>query len=172
MDDDVLVTLIRSRDEQGIKMLYQKYRAVVFGSILRVVNDHVVAEQILQDTFLRIWQRIETYSSSKGRLVTWILSIARNKAIDVVRLKSYQRAALSVPLTEVRKTVEMDQTMTAYEVRAKVSGLEKKYRTLIELIYFEGYTQAEASKKLGLPLGTVKSRVRKAMQELRETYAE
>ena len=155
-------------------MLYRAYSPIVFGVICKVVKMEDVAENILQDVFLKVWNNIGQYDTSKGRFLSWLLQIARNAAIDKVRSKAYQQG---LKTNSLDNTVKANPAYTTsmnvdhLDVRDKVKTLDSKYRSLIELTYFEGYSHTEAAKELGLPLGTVKGRIRKALKELRKVLS-
>lgn len=162
-----LVDRLRSGDEAAMRELYDRYADHVYAVALKIVNDTALAQQILQDTFVKAWQRAETYSASKGRLVAWVIAIARHKAIDVLRSRAYRDSARMVPLsTELPNPARPEQRKP--DVRTTVANLSAKQREIIELIYFRGYTHEEAAKALKLPLGTVKGRIRHALHNLRK----
>lgn len=168
ISDEDIVTLLRQRNKQGISSLYANYSRLLYGVIFRIVKRQDLAENVLQDVFLKVWQSIETYDVSKGRFIAWVMNIARNASIDMVRSKNYRKdmvtdgveAAVAQPASTVLNVEHIG-------VKEVVNKLEPKYRQLIDLLYFEGYTQSEVSEELDIPLGTVKSRVRKAFSELR-----
>ncbi|HFA51144.1 MAG TPA: sigma-70 family RNA polymerase sigma factor [Bacteroidetes bacterium] len=168
ISDQELVSLLRNKDKKGINGLYQNHSRLLFGVILRIVKKQDIAENVMQEVFLKIWQNIESYNPSKGYFLAWAMNIARNAAIDMVRSKAYrkeQRTDEVVPSTAQQFSTEMK--VGHIGVREVVATLDPKYKTLIDLLYFEGYTQVEVAEELDIPLGTVKSRVRKAFSELR-----
>ena len=168
ISEEDIVGLLRRRDKQGITILYSNYSRLFFGVIFRVVKQQDLAENVLQDVFLKIWQNIESYDVSKGRFISWAMNIARNAAIDLVRSKNYRKGMVTDGVeAAAAQTSSAEINVDHIGLKDTVHRLEPKYRKLIDLLYFEGYTQAEVSDELGLPLGTVKSRVRKAFSELR-----
>ena len=166
-----LVALLQSRDTLAFNYLYDHYSAALFGVILPIVNEQELANDILQDVFLSIWRKIETYDPTKGRLFTWMLNIARNASIDVLRSKSFQNTRKNQPLGE---TVNWNSSYQVFQPDVEAIGLHKlleklkeEHRVLIELAYFKGYTHEEIAEIEGLPLGTVKTRIRNALIQLR-----
>ena len=162
--------MLVARDVKGIDMLYDKYGSFLFGLVYKIVKSEDVAEIVLQDTFLKVWDRIGSYSRDKGRFLTWMMNVARNTAIDMKRSKNYNQTLKLIGLESVPISVTYAAPglhVDTIDVRDIVSTLDTKYKEIIELVYFEGYTHVEASDKLGIPLGTVKSRIRKAFRDLR-----
>jgi len=165
-----IVALLQKRDVRGIDALYKQYENYIYGLICKVVNCDKIAETVLQNTFLKVWDKIESYSTEKGRFVTWMINIARNTAIDMTRSKYYKQTKKLTSLDNIPTNVDitnMDVKMEYLDLRDIISGLDKKYCEIIELIYFKGYTHVEVAKELGIPLGTVKGRVRKAFKDIR-----
>lgn len=165
-----LVQLLRQRGQSAFTYLYDNYSGALNTIILNIVNDEELASDVLQEVFVKIWKQIESYDSSKGRLFTWMLNIARNASIDTIRSKSYQNSRQNRELTEdVYASGGTSETKTdQIGLRKMVHNLKEEYKVLVELSYFQGYTQDEISKMLGVPLGTVKTRLRTALIQLRE----
>ena len=171
MQDQQLINRLQAQDRTAIGDLYDAYGAALFGVVLRIVQQRELAEQVLQDTFVKAWRNGVSYDTSKGRLFTWLLNIARNTAIDTTRTAHFQNSRKTDSLDALvyspgGQSINPDQI----GVRDEVSRLDEKYRTLIELIYFKGYTQEEVAEETGIPLGTVKTRLRYAMNELRDIF--
>lgn len=170
---DELILLIRERDQKAFSYLYDNYSQALFGVVQAIVNDTVESEDVLQKAFLKIWDSFSTYDENKGRLYTWMLNIARNLAIDSTRSKhekiksKIQSTSENVYKFENSLSVD-DDSADAIGIKGIVNELKEEHKTVIDLAYFEGYTQEEISKKLNLPLGTVKTRVRQALLKLRE----
>ena len=168
--EEELVTLLKQRQQSAFSYLYDNYSGALYNVILAIVPDRDLASDVLQEVFVKIWRQCESYDSSKGRLFTWMMNIARNASIDVVRSKSYQNSQQNRELTE---TVYESGGSTATNIekiglRKLVHTLKDDYKILVELSYFEGFTQDEISKMLNIPLGTVKTRLRSALLQLRE----
>ncbi len=165
-----LVALLKQRHESAFNYLYDHYSGSLYSVIVNVVSDRELANDLLQEVFVKIWRQIETYDNNKGRLFTWMLNVARNASIDAVRSKNYQQGLLNKELTEnVYDAGGSTQTNTdKIGLRKIVYKLKDDYRVLIELSYFEGFTQDEISKMLKIPLGTVKTRLRSALIQLKQ----
>jgi len=166
-----LVALLQRRDQRGFALLYDNYSAALYGIILKIVRTEEVAADVMQDAFVKIWRNIDSYHAGKGSLFTWILNVARNTAIDKIRSQDFQQATQNQSLDSFVGIVEqenpVDMQVDAIGLRRVVAGLRPEHRTLIELIYFQGYTQAEVSEELDIPLGTVKTRIKTALTQLR-----
>ena len=170
--DQRIIALLRQHDKQGVALAYDKYSAALLGVIFRVVADTEVAEEILQDVFLKIWQRAEQYDDSKGRFFTWAMNIARNAAIDYARVKKHQHKNQELD-SAVHSIDERDQlapSIDTLDIRRLAATLAPEHRSIIDLIYFNGYTQAETAETLQIPLGTVKTRLRTALGQLRKLF--
>jgi RNA polymerase sigma factor (sigma-70 family) len=165
-----LVLLLKERHQNAFSYLYDHYSGALYNVILAIVPEQEQASDVLQEVFIKIWRMAESYDATKGRLFTWMLNIARNASIDMVRSKSYQNSQQNRELTE---TVYDSGGNTATNIdkiglRKLVHTLKDDYKILVELSYFEGFTQDEISKMLNIPLGTVKTRLRAALLQLRE----
>jgi RNA polymerase sigma factor (sigma-70 family) len=168
-----LVFLLKEKNSKAFGYLYDNYSAALFGIIHQIIDDNELAGDILQEVFLNIWRRIETYDPSKGRLFTWMLNIARNASIDTLRSKSYQNSqknqALPDDVNNISSGMQFIQTnIDNIGLRKILEKLKPEHRILIELAYFKGYTHEEISKIETIPLGTVKTRIRNALLQLKE----
>lgn len=167
---------LQDGDDKVISELYDKYAPALYGVILKIVGSEAVAQDVLQDTFVKIWRNGRAYDPGKGTLFTWMLNIARNTAIDMTRSAAFQRRStqqsLESGLFNSSQHGTMQHNPDHIGVKRIVGGLEKKYQVIIELIYFKGFTQREVQEYLNLPLGTVKSRARIALRELRRIFEE
>ncbi|MGB8194079.1 MAG: sigma-70 family RNA polymerase sigma factor [Chitinophagaceae bacterium] len=164
-----LVSLLRQRDNRAFSYLYENYSAALYGIILPIVNEAESANDVLQEVFVNIWRKIESYDPLKGRLFTWMLNIARNAAIDMLRSRNFQNTRKNQPITD---TVSWNTGMQLQSVdniglRKVLEKLKDEHRTLVELAYFKGYTHEEIATMEGIPLGTVKTRIRAALIQLR-----
>lgn len=165
-----LVEKLKLRDEQAYSVLYDNYSKALFGIVYQVVSQQEVAEDILQQVFLKIWKNIHLYDASKGRLFTWMLNIARNQAIDHTRSKEYNNQGKTTTLPEsVYNEKTGTDTIRDIGLKKIIEKLPPDHRKLLELSYFLGFTQDEISKHLGIPLGTVKTRLRTIIIQLRKT---
>jgi RNA polymerase sigma-70 factor (ECF subfamily) len=165
-----LITLLKQRNEAAFSYLYDHYSGSLYAVILGIVADRELANDVLQDVFIKIWRQIDLYDNAKGRLFTWMLNVARNASIDVVRSKNFQQNRQNKELTEnIYDAGGSTQTNTdKIGLRKIVHKLKEDYRVLVELSYFEGFTQDEISKMLKIPLGTVKTRLRTALIHLKQ----
>lgn len=165
-----LVQLLRQRGQAVFNYLYENYSGALHAIILNIVNEEELASDVLQEVFVKIWKQIDSYDSSKGRLFTWMLNIARNASIDTIRSKSYQNSRQNRELTEDMYAMAGSSQSKTDQIglRKMVHNLKEEYKVLVELSYFQGYTQDEISKMLNVPLGTVKTRLRTALIQLRE----
>ncbi|MBL7910129.1 MAG: sigma-70 family RNA polymerase sigma factor [Bacteroidia bacterium] len=171
-NQDELINLIRQRNQKAFTFLYDNYSKALFGVINSIVSSQEEAEDVLQNTFVKIWNNFESYEESKGRLYTWMLNIARNLAIDSTRSKHEKiKSKIQSTTDTVYQKNNLYVDDTAHEsigIRAILGTLKEEHKIIIDLAYFEGYTQEEISKKLNLPLGTVKTKVRQAILTLRD----
>ncbi len=164
---------MQQQDQAAVGALYDAYGGALFGVVLRIVHSRELAEQVLQDTFVKVWRNSATYDASKGRLFTWLLNIARNTAIDVTRSAHFQQSWKTDSLDNlVHKPGGESINPDHLGLKEVVGGLDEKYRSLIDLVYFKGYTQEEAAEETGIPLGTIKTRLRFAISELRTQFGE
>lgn len=164
-----LINLLQQRGQQVYNYLYDNYSGALLSIIYNIVKDQELSNDVLQDVFVKIWRQIDTYDSNKGRLFTWMLNIARNTAIDTVRSKGFQNSQKNRELTESvyvsggTSEIQTDQI----GLKKLVYQLKEDHRVLIDLSYFQGFTQDEISKMMNIPLGTVKTRLRTALIQLR-----
>jgi len=165
-----LVELIKQRDREGFNLLYRQFAHIIFGMSLKIVRDTGVAEDLVQETFVKVWKNIEQYNPDKAAFSTWLLNIARYSTIDYLRSKQYKQRQKNQNGLDSEYTSAVPSTGFNPElsgIKNLVSKLEPKYRNIIDLIYFQGYTQEEVSRILEIPLGTVKTRTRFALQLLK-----
>jgi RNA polymerase sigma factor (sigma-70 family) len=169
-----LVAQLRLQNEQAFSYLYDNYSGALFGIINQIVPDKEIASDLLQEVFINIWRKIESYDADKGRLFTWMLNIARNASIDKLRSRAYQDSQKNqslpddVHLTGKPVVINTDD----YGLKKVISRLKAEHKVLIDLSYFQGYTHEEIAKSLSIPLGTVKTRIRSALTQLRTLIAE
>ena len=166
-----LVTLLLEQSDQAFSYLYDNYSPALFGIINQIVSDKEIAADVLQEVFINIWRKIRSYDDSKGRLFTWMLNIARNAAIDKIRSRTYQDGLKNQPLTENVNSTAASSVVNPHindvGLKKVINKLKEEYRVLIDMSYFQGFTHEEISKMLNLPLGTVKTRIRSALMQLR-----
>ena len=163
------MALLQQRSEKAFSYLYDNYSGALYGIVNAVVTDREIANDVLQNVFVNIWRKIESYDASKGRLFTWMLNIARNAAIDEVRSKGYRDSQKNQSL---QGNVDITGAVTPPVVddiglRKVLTKLKGELRLLVDLSYFQGFTHEEIAKVLNIPLGTVKTRIRSALIQLR-----
>lgn len=169
--EEEFVEMLKQDNRQAFSVLYDNYSAALLGIVKKNVPDDEIAEDLLQDSFIKIWNGRAMYDASKGRLYTWMLNIVRNTSIDYLRSKQnkmdgrIQRTENTVH--EVNRSFNVEQNIERIGIKQIVDTLKEDQRKLIDLAYFEGFTQEEISKKLEIPLGTVKTRMRAALIILR-----
>ncbi len=166
ISEDELISLLRNNCEEGIGVLYDNYSSALYGIVFRIVKSEDVAQDILQETFVKVWKSFSGYDQTKGRLFTWLLNIARNKAIDHTRSLVFKKEKFRDTLSNDIK--EESPFQSNVDLNSALDNLKPELRRLFELVYFEGYTHADASSYLELPLGTVKTRVRNGLIQLRK----
>jgi len=166
-----IVTLLQEKKQKGIDLLYKNYGNYLFGIISKIVPRYDYAEIVLQDTFLKVWNNINKFDNQKGIFKTWIVSIARNTSIDKLRSKHYRHSQRFLNLENIpneKEAVLHNTLLDDIDIQNSLLKLDNKYSEIIELKYFEGYTIKETAEILNLPLGTVKSRIRKGYLEMRK----
>lgn len=173
-NQDDLAVLIKDRDQKAFGYLYDNYSKAIYGVIHNVVLDIEESEDILQKTFIKVWNSFDSYDSNKGRLYTWMLNIARNLAIDYKRSKSSKNKNQNIDenVYTLNNVFTDDENHNTIGLKKVVDQLKPEYEIIIELAYYQGYTQEEISKELNIPLGTVKTRMRKALLLLRAQLQE
>ncbi len=168
-DIDIILQL-QNGDKTALYALYDKYSGALYGVILRMCRDKEMAEDLLQETFLKIWKKIDQYDATKGKFYTWSYRIAKNTTLNALRKAS--------PLIQnedlgVYKNIAEEETFRDYsELNGVVKNLEPQHQKAIELVYFKGYTHREAHEIMGVPLGTFKSYVRQALLQIKNRYKE
>jgi RNA polymerase sigma-70 factor (ECF subfamily) len=172
--DGDLIARLQRRDPQALAELYDRYGRIAYSLILRVVRDAGIAEDLVQETFLRVWNRVHGFDAEKGAIGPWLLAVARNRAIDYLRSAGgRERNAIEFEETErpaLYNDMERDLLLSdsARRVKSAMEKLSENQRQVIELAYFEGLSQTEMAERMGQPLGTVKTWVRAALKNLRD----
>jgi RNA polymerase sigma factor (sigma-70 family) len=162
------VSQLKQKDEQAFSYLYDNYAGALYGLVRQIVPDNEISNDVLQEVFINIWKRIDTYDSSKGRLFTWMMNIARNASIDKLRSRNYQQALLNAPIDEndiVHPVIRPG--IDDYGLKKLIHKLKGEQRMLIDLSFYQGFTHDQIAKALNIPLGTVKTRLRTALMQLR-----
>ncbi len=175
-DNDLLHAVARG-DESALAACYDRYRLILFGLVLRILNDRQEAEDVLQEVFVQVWQRAGDFDEARGRAFTWLVTIARSRALD--RLRAAGSRARIVDEAARQSTDEVSdagldalKSETGTIVRNALAELADEQRKVLLLTYFEGLTQTEIAERLGDPLGTVKTRIRSGLIKLRELLSQ
>jgi len=161
---------LQSHDEHAFSFLYDHYSKALFSIILPIIPQQELAEDVLQEVFVKIWQNIKLYDASKGRLYTWMLNIARNQSIDRTRSKDFNNRSKTTELSETvyNNRQGAEAKIDDVGLTKTLSQLPDESRKLLELAYYQGYTQEEIANMLNIPLGTVKTRIRATIIHLRK----
>ena len=171
--DEVLVDRLRARDVGALEALYDRHARALFSLGLKMLGDHEAAEEVVQETFLKLWQQPARYVPERGRLLSWLLGVAHHRAVDRLRRRRLElRYSTDYRLSEVGSAPPDPQDAILDSLRGEavakaIRALPDAQRLVVELAYIRGMTQVEISELLGEPLGTIKTRLRLAMQKLR-----
>ncbi len=175
LDDVELIAQVANGDERALLSIYDRHASRVHALALHILHDPMLAEEVTQDTFLKVWSRARQYLAERGSLLTWVLTIAHRTALDRLRLEG-RRPTLSTSEDPdlIWQSIASEDSITS-EARWRsmyfsVQALPNEQRQVIELAYYQGMSQSEAAEVLGIPLGTVKSRIRNAMEILRQEW--
>ncbi len=170
--EEQLVQLLKNKDREAFATLYDNYCNALYGVVFRIVNDEPLAQDILQEVFVKIWKNMEFYDATKGRLFTWLINITRNTAIDKYRSQEFRQQAKNQKLDDSVNQVNMVSSVNTkvdhIGLKEQISQLKPEYIQMVDLLYFQGYTHEEVAKEFNIPLGTVKTRIRAAIMQLRE----
>ncbi|MDF1741909.1 MAG: sigma-70 family RNA polymerase sigma factor [Verrucomicrobiales bacterium] len=179
--DAALLTEIANGDRQSFQRIHERYRGLLYTTINKVLNDTDDSEEVLQEVMYSLWRKANLYSHGRGRPVTWLVSMARNRAIDRLRSKQRQSKLKQAYASEIKVAPRQPKNTGGFEavarretcnaIRTAVLDLTEVQREAIEKVYFDGLTQQEIADQLGEPLGTVKARVRRGLARLRKTVS-
>ena len=174
LTEDKMVSLLKAGDARSFGELYDLYSGAIYSIIRKIIESEELAQDVLQDSFVKIWERRSAYDSSKGRIFTWMLNVARNTSIDALRNKHVKVASkiqnIEDNVSKINRQNSSSQSEDTIGMTEIIGSLTPEQRVIIELTYFQGFTQEEVSKELNIPLGTVKTRTRSALIQLRQTY--
>lgn len=172
--EEVLITELKAGNAQAFGYLYDNYAPALFGIIRRNIEDTDIAADVLQEVFVRIHKNMNMYDPNKGRLFTWMMNIARNQSIDYLRSGAHQKNIQTQNIEQAESQVDSmnhaETNINQIGLKTLVESLPEQQASLIDMVYFQGYTQAEVSEKLQLPLGTVKTRIRMGIVTLRTIF--
>jgi RNA polymerase sigma-70 factor (ECF subfamily) len=167
-EEQELVALLRQKDNGAFSYLYDHYAVALHGVVKQIVADGELANDVVQEVFINIWKKIDTYDDSKGRLFTWMLNIARNASIDKIRSKAFQQSTRQQSLGDAETIAQAARPgFDDYGLKKVLYQLKEEQRMLVDLSYYQGFTHEQIAKALNIPLGTVKTRIRSALTQLR-----
>ncbi|TPD67044.1 RNA polymerase sigma factor [Flavobacterium microcysteis] len=171
MTQEELLIQIYKKDDRAFTLLYDMYSKSLFSVIYNLIRDHEEAEDILQETFVKIWKNIDSYDESKGRFYTWILNISRNASIDKLRSKGFNNRQKNLSSDNFVHLLDdsnkLNHKIDTIGIKEFVKKLKPKCIQILDLLFFKGYTQQEASEELQIPLGTIKTQNRNCINDLR-----
>jgi len=166
-----IVELLQERNDKAISLLYEHYGDTLYGVAKKVVRDEELAQDVLQESFVKIWKKSDSYDASKAKLFTWLFRITRNTAIDKLRsVNTKSDKEIQIDVSDVYNLGVESIKPELIDVRENLDKIENKYQIVLEALFFHGMTQQEASDELDIPLGTIKSRLKIGLRELRKIY--
>lgn len=166
-----IVELLQERDEKAISLLYDNYANTLYGVAYKVVKDEDLAQDVVQESFVKIWKKSDSYDASKAKLFTWLFRITRNTAIDKLRsVNTKSDKEIQIDVSDVYNLGVNTTRPEFMDVKEHLDKIEPKYKIVLDALFFEGMTQQEASEELDIPLGTIKSRLKIGLRELRKIY--
>jgi len=166
-----IVELLQERNDKAISLLYEHYGDTLYGVAYKVVRDEELAQDVLQESFVKIWKKSDSYDATKAKLFTWLFRITRNTAIDKLRsINTKTEREIQIDISNVY-TVGIHSTKPELlDVRENLDKIDNKYQIVLDALFFQGMTQQEASEELDIPLGTIKSRLKIGLRELKKIY--
>lgn len=166
-----IIELLLERNDKAISLLYEHYGDTLLGVAYKVVRDEELAQDVLQESFLKIWKKSDTYDPSKAKLFTWLFRITRNTAIDKLRsVNTKSDKEIQMDVSDVYKLGTEGVIPELMDVQEHLDKLDTKYQIVLDALFFQGMTQQEASEELDIPLGTIKSRLKIGLRELKKIY--
>lgn len=168
MIEKEIVKKIKAGDEQGLRLLYQHYSSALYGIAFRFLNDEMYAEEVLQNTYLKVWNKIDQYDPEKAAFYTWMVNILKNSAIDISRTLKFQNEKKTVSFdNDVHSDKKENILSLGMEAKQMLKDIDEKYVQVLDYLFLRGYSQSEMSEELDIPIGTIKTRVKKAIDLLR-----
>lgn len=166
-----LVARLKKKDQSALDYLYDHYSGALYGVVYRILKKEEIAEEVLQDVFLKIWDKVESYDPAKGKLFTWMMNIARNQAIDKTRSKEFSQGRKTDDIDYLVNKIDTQENgqlaVDAIGLKEVLMKLPEDQRFIVNQLYLKGYTHSEVAEEFNIPLGTVKTRTRLALMELR-----
>lgn len=171
--EEKIVTLLQKGDKAALNILYENYSNSLYGVILKITINEELAKDALQETFVKVWKNAKKYDSKKAKLFTWLFRIARNTAIDKLRSHNNRfEKEVQIDKSNVYILPATSINQDTIDLQKHVATLEEKYQIVLKALFFEGMTQQEASDELDIPLGTIKSRLKIGLRELKKIYVD
>ncbi len=174
LSEPELVQAIRRKDKIGSEALYDMYSSALYGIIYRIIQHEEIAEDLLQETFVKVWNSFESYNAERGKLFTWMVNIARNLSIDKTRSKDFRNHSKTDDIENIvlsgSEGITTGINPETLGLKDLVAKLKPDQKIILDLVYFRGYTHVEAAEELDIPLGTVKTRLRNAIITLRRVF--
>lgn len=166
-----IVELLLERNDKAMSLLYEHYGDTLLGVAYKVVRNEELAQDVLQESFVKIWRKSDSYDPSKAKLFTWLFRITRNTAIDKLRSTSNKSdKEIQIDVSDVYKLGTVGVNPELMDVQDNLDKIDLKYQIVLDALFFQGMTQQEASDELDIPLGTIKSRLKIGLRELRKIY--
>ena len=166
-----IVELLQERNEKAISLLYEHYGDTLYGVAYKVVRDEEMAQDVLQESFVKIWKNSDSYDATKAKLFTWLFRITRNTAIDKLRsISTKSEKEIQIDVSNVYNIGIQSTRPELLDVRENLDKIDEKYQVVLDALFFQGMTQQEASEELDIPLGTIKSRLKIGLRELKKLY--
>lgn len=166
-----IVELLQERNDKAISLLYEHYGDTLYGVAYKVVRDEELAQDVLQESFVKIWKKSDSYDATKAKLFTWLFRITRNTAIDKLRsINTKTEREIQMDVSNVYNVGIQSTRPELLDVRENLDKIDNKYQIVLDALFFQGMTQQEASEELDIPLGTIKSRLKIGLRELKKIY--
>lgn len=166
-----IVELLQERNDKAISLLYEHYGDTLYGVAYKVVRDEELAQDVVQESFIKIWKKSDSYDPSKAKLFTWLFRITRNTAIDKLRsVNNKSDKEIQMDVSDVYKLGTEGVIPDLMDVQDNLDKIDSKYQIVLDALFFQGMTQQEASEELDIPLGTIKSRLKIGLRELKKIY--
>jgi RNA polymerase sigma-70 factor (ECF subfamily) len=168
-----ITDLLEKGDQRALNLLYENYSNTLYGVIFKITKDDALAQDALQESFIKIWKNSKKYDAKKAKLFTWLYRIARNTAIDKLRsFNNRNGKEVQIEDSNVYRIATAELNQDVIDLKKHVATLDQKYQIVLDALFFEGMTQQEASEELNIPLGTIKSRLKIGLRELKKVYDE
>ncbi|MCK0191365.1 RNA polymerase sigma factor [Arenibacter sp. F20364] len=166
-----IVELLQERNDKAISLLYEHYGDTLYGVAYKVVRDEELAQDVVQESFIKIWKKSDSYDATKAKLFTWLFRITRNTAIDKLRsVNNKSDKEIQMDVSDVYKLGTEGIIPDLMDVQDNLDKIDSKYQIVLDALFFQGMTQQEASEELDIPLGTIKSRLKIGLRELKKIY--